>query len=448
MAKQSLNTIKNWFKTRLKPTQAQFWDTWDSFWHKDDSIPTTSVTNLDNILNSKASTQSFTNLQTSVGQSITEIVNEIVLLADNVAGKVDSEEGKQLSTEDFTTPLKEKLEGIDMGTKMDKNGRLVVLDSDVINMDAGEIFTKTLDQASVLTIENPVLAKEILLIIDGNYSLTLPGLQMGASLDYNGLSKNYITLKCTSIDPEPQFMIWDIDREKIDIQKDIIEIVFGSRSQVGFRIYTSNYNNVYVDWVTSGYKAISGGGELVKTSNCLETALILSDIGSVVFISDLGASSNPAIIELDIIAPNLREINLGNTFSSVLEKFNNSTTVINLSSFPEIKHIMFSFANTFLSIDISTCTKLQSFSTESGGYGLDIYTDVILPYSVPSSVEYHFQSTALSEIEVNRMLIFADTNWAIPTGFKLLQLGGAAPTGNGLLAKNSLLAKGWTIITT
>lgn len=47
MAKVSLSTIKNWFRTALKPTQSQFWDTWDSFWHKDDSIPTSSITGLD-----------------------------------------------------------------------------------------------------------------------------------------------------------------------------------------------------------------------------------------------------------------------------------------------------------------------------------------------------------------------------------------------------------------
>lgn len=48
--KQSLSTIKNWFRTALKPTQAQFWDTWDSFWHKDDLIPVESVDGLDDAL--------------------------------------------------------------------------------------------------------------------------------------------------------------------------------------------------------------------------------------------------------------------------------------------------------------------------------------------------------------------------------------------------------------
>ena len=55
MAVQTLNTIKNWFKTGLKPSEAQFWDTWDSFWHKQDTIPVASVTGLESILNSKAS---------------------------------------------------------------------------------------------------------------------------------------------------------------------------------------------------------------------------------------------------------------------------------------------------------------------------------------------------------------------------------------------------------
>lgn len=48
--KQSLSTIKNWFRTALKPTQAQFWDTWDSFWHKDDLISVESVDGLDDAL--------------------------------------------------------------------------------------------------------------------------------------------------------------------------------------------------------------------------------------------------------------------------------------------------------------------------------------------------------------------------------------------------------------
>lgn len=48
------NTIKNWFKTGLKPTQGQFWATWDSFWHKEEMIPITAIEDIESILNAKA----------------------------------------------------------------------------------------------------------------------------------------------------------------------------------------------------------------------------------------------------------------------------------------------------------------------------------------------------------------------------------------------------------
>ena len=54
MAIQTLNTIKNWFKTGLKPTQQQFWDTWDSFRHKFEKIPLKDIENLEQTLNEKA----------------------------------------------------------------------------------------------------------------------------------------------------------------------------------------------------------------------------------------------------------------------------------------------------------------------------------------------------------------------------------------------------------
>lgn len=45
----NLNTIKEWFRTGRKPTQSQFWATWDSFWHKHEGVvikhPTVSENN-------------------------------------------------------------------------------------------------------------------------------------------------------------------------------------------------------------------------------------------------------------------------------------------------------------------------------------------------------------------------------------------------------------------
>lgn len=50
----NINTILSWFKTGSKPTQAQFWATWTSFWHKDEQIPQRSISGLENVLNTKA----------------------------------------------------------------------------------------------------------------------------------------------------------------------------------------------------------------------------------------------------------------------------------------------------------------------------------------------------------------------------------------------------------
>ena len=54
MAIQTLNTIKNWFKTGLKPSQQQFWDTWDSFRHKFEKVPVKDIEGIDELLLSKA----------------------------------------------------------------------------------------------------------------------------------------------------------------------------------------------------------------------------------------------------------------------------------------------------------------------------------------------------------------------------------------------------------
>jgi len=54
MAIQTLNTIKKWFKTGLKPSQDQFWDTWDSFRHKFENIPVKDIEGLETTLDSKA----------------------------------------------------------------------------------------------------------------------------------------------------------------------------------------------------------------------------------------------------------------------------------------------------------------------------------------------------------------------------------------------------------
>lgn len=55
------NTIKNWFLTGLKPTQEQFHAWIDSYWHKSEKIPITSIESIESILNEKADAEALEN---------------------------------------------------------------------------------------------------------------------------------------------------------------------------------------------------------------------------------------------------------------------------------------------------------------------------------------------------------------------------------------------------
>lgn len=48
-----INTIRGWFVSRAKPTQAQFWATFMSYWHKDEMIPASSIDTLQSLLDAK-----------------------------------------------------------------------------------------------------------------------------------------------------------------------------------------------------------------------------------------------------------------------------------------------------------------------------------------------------------------------------------------------------------
>lgn len=53
MALTSKNNLKQWFKTALKPTQNQFWNWLDSYWHKSENIPAENIAGLQDLLDEK-----------------------------------------------------------------------------------------------------------------------------------------------------------------------------------------------------------------------------------------------------------------------------------------------------------------------------------------------------------------------------------------------------------
>ena len=94
-------TLKKWFSNLMKPAQEHFAAWIDSFWHKSEQIPMSNIEGLSRAIESTA----------SAGQLLNHIndTNAHRTLFDK---KVDKEEGKGLSANDFTNDHKQKLEDL------------------------------------------------------------------------------------------------------------------------------------------------------------------------------------------------------------------------------------------------------------------------------------------------------------------------------------------------
>lgn len=64
MAIQNINILKSWFKRGFKPLQQQFYDWMDSYWHKDEQLPISSVSGLESILNTLPTSEAINTLLT------------------------------------------------------------------------------------------------------------------------------------------------------------------------------------------------------------------------------------------------------------------------------------------------------------------------------------------------------------------------------------------------
>ena len=106
-----LETIKEWFMTGKIPTQSQFWAAMDSFWHKDQEILISRIKGLTEFLSQKLDTDTF-NSHLSDGDAHKDLFEL----------KVDKEEGKGLSDNNFTDSLKKKLESIVIPTNISLSG--------------------------------------------------------------------------------------------------------------------------------------------------------------------------------------------------------------------------------------------------------------------------------------------------------------------------------------
>ena len=100
--KVSLSQIKSWFKKGLYPTESQFSNTWDSFWHKDDKLSLNSIEGLTDVLNKKA------NSALLDAKADKEHVHEDYLTEEDIVDKQDArDDNLQTKSKIITSAINE-----------------------------------------------------------------------------------------------------------------------------------------------------------------------------------------------------------------------------------------------------------------------------------------------------------------------------------------------------
>lgn len=91
MAIVNRDTIKTWFETGDYPTQQQFADAWDSYWHKLEGIPISAITGLSTVLNSLQPNPPITGVVESTGTVLLpagKLIEAIVIYGQSDGGEV------------------------------------------------------------------------------------------------------------------------------------------------------------------------------------------------------------------------------------------------------------------------------------------------------------------------------------------------------------------------
>jgi hypothetical protein len=89
MALIDSNTIKNWFKTGMIPTQSQFWSVFDSYRHKNDKVPVADVEGINELLAQVSSTTIYKAGQLCVFKNPANEDPSILEAGDMVTGIVE-----------------------------------------------------------------------------------------------------------------------------------------------------------------------------------------------------------------------------------------------------------------------------------------------------------------------------------------------------------------------
>lgn len=233
-------------------------------------------------------------------------------------------------------------------------------------------------------------------------------------------------------------------------EKNEITAIFDSTLNLvsGAYIEAANNSDISVIWGNDGRKIKYSSGEIYRRGDFIESpgmARFFSKDGIKIisFKPLVTLNLGSSMLELNLNAQPFLEIidfyGVGNLFYS----FNNQPGVIDLNRYAELKYFRLLNLGTFQSVHFQNCSKMQKISIDNPNITL-----IELPDAIVSS-NFSFSTTSpIADNVVNSILATVIT-YNIPAGIKSINLTGscAAPTGQGLIDKNALIAAGWTVQT-
>lgn len=121
MAITDKNTIKKWFRNFLKPTQDQFWNWMDSYWHKEEKIPQDTIEGWDEFLQSLPTQGALQNYLLKDASNLNDDEKTDFTNAINALTRDYEKEGEIVEGTGYTKQqVDELVNNIDISTKADK----------------------------------------------------------------------------------------------------------------------------------------------------------------------------------------------------------------------------------------------------------------------------------------------------------------------------------------
>lgn len=189
----------------------------------------------------------------------------------------------------------------------------------------------------------------------------------------------------------------------------------------------------------------------VKIDNPIGLGSVELDNGQISITSVSGLSNLQGILQVDIDSSNLGDVVRNNIkqldlsgFSS-LETLNASYNqdlwlIKGLSNHTNLNNLRFSHTSVS-TVDLSYFSQLLFLDLS--------YTNLknVNISNCPTLIFVKLDGCSIVESDINNILITLDTNGEVNGICELQEGTNAAPTGAGIVAKNNLIAKGWTVIT-